>query len=211
MALRDGAPRGARAIGSAGERLVHTEEVTGSIPVSPTACQTPMTSVSSGGKAEPDVGERLAGVPHGRLMRLDWLEAGSGVTALRGDVVRMDPHEDQWIRGPRKVGQLARESPAQALAPLAGIDDEPRELDSGFVGIDPELAVGDKPLVAVQPERLDPVIVGPVDDLLSGDRRGRVAAPHQDFLACVGPAGDQLGRVSWERLQTQCHRSELPA
>jgi hypothetical protein len=27
---------GARAIGSAGERLVHTEEVTGSIPVSPT-------------------------------------------------------------------------------------------------------------------------------------------------------------------------------
>jgi hypothetical protein len=26
----------ARAIGSAGERLVHTEEVTGSIPVSPT-------------------------------------------------------------------------------------------------------------------------------------------------------------------------------
>jgi hypothetical protein len=28
---------GSRAIGSAGERLVHTEEVTGSIPVSPTA------------------------------------------------------------------------------------------------------------------------------------------------------------------------------
>jgi hypothetical protein len=28
--------RRARAIGSAGERLVHTEEVTGSIPVSPT-------------------------------------------------------------------------------------------------------------------------------------------------------------------------------
>jgi hypothetical protein len=33
-----GRPSGqrARAIGSAGERLVHTEEVTGSIPVSPT-------------------------------------------------------------------------------------------------------------------------------------------------------------------------------
>ena len=29
----------ARAIGSAGERLVHTEEVTGSIPVSPTSSQ----------------------------------------------------------------------------------------------------------------------------------------------------------------------------
>src|SRR5215467_5659625 len=29
-------PPAARAIGSAGERLVHTEEVTGSIPVSPT-------------------------------------------------------------------------------------------------------------------------------------------------------------------------------
>src|SRR5204863_8435114 len=33
--LRGPAPR-SRAIGSAGERLVHTEEVTGSIPVSPT-------------------------------------------------------------------------------------------------------------------------------------------------------------------------------
>ena len=32
-----GSFRGARAIGSAGERLVHTEEVTGSIPVSPTS------------------------------------------------------------------------------------------------------------------------------------------------------------------------------
>ena len=31
-----GAPYQRRAIGSAGERLVHTEEVTGSIPVSPT-------------------------------------------------------------------------------------------------------------------------------------------------------------------------------
>jgi hypothetical protein len=36
-ALQDGlAALQARAIGSAGERLVHTEEVTGSIPVSPT-------------------------------------------------------------------------------------------------------------------------------------------------------------------------------
>ena len=32
-----GAPAGRWAIGSAGERLVHTEEVTGSIPVSPTS------------------------------------------------------------------------------------------------------------------------------------------------------------------------------
>jgi hypothetical protein len=36
FALMAGIRRGARAIGSAGERLVHTEEVTGSIPVSPT-------------------------------------------------------------------------------------------------------------------------------------------------------------------------------
>jgi hypothetical protein len=34
--LADGFRPGLRAIGSAGERLVHTEEVTGSIPVSPT-------------------------------------------------------------------------------------------------------------------------------------------------------------------------------
>jgi hypothetical protein len=41
-----GRPSGqrARAIGSAGERLVHTEEVTGSIPVSPTQwCSHPST------------------------------------------------------------------------------------------------------------------------------------------------------------------------
>jgi hypothetical protein len=36
IAPRHGYRPQARAIGSAGERLVHTEEVTGSIPVSPT-------------------------------------------------------------------------------------------------------------------------------------------------------------------------------
>src|ERR1017187_6459342 len=36
-----GSPARRRAIGSAGERLVHTEEVTGSIPVSPTRSQSP--------------------------------------------------------------------------------------------------------------------------------------------------------------------------
>jgi hypothetical protein len=36
FALSAGSGAWARAIGSAGERLVHTEEVTGSIPVSPT-------------------------------------------------------------------------------------------------------------------------------------------------------------------------------
>jgi hypothetical protein len=39
IALRQYRPQ-ARAIGSAGERLVHTEEVTGSIPVSPTRSET---------------------------------------------------------------------------------------------------------------------------------------------------------------------------
>ena len=49
MAPLDGflAPR-ARAIGSAGERLVHTEEVTGSIPVSPTQVKTMSKSDSDG-------------------------------------------------------------------------------------------------------------------------------------------------------------------
>ena len=40
IALRRGYRPQARAIGSAGERLVHTEEVTGSIPVSPTRSET---------------------------------------------------------------------------------------------------------------------------------------------------------------------------
>ena len=40
-----GAP--CRAIGSAGERLVHTEEVTGSIPVSPTSPELALSQLSS--------------------------------------------------------------------------------------------------------------------------------------------------------------------
>jgi hypothetical protein len=50
------AARGSRAIGSAGERLVHTEEVTGSIPVSPTRAwksstwTMPVASRVSGGR-----------------------------------------------------------------------------------------------------------------------------------------------------------------
>jgi hypothetical protein len=40
IAPRHGYGPQARAIGSAGERLVHTEEVTGSIPVSPTSSET---------------------------------------------------------------------------------------------------------------------------------------------------------------------------
>ena len=53
-------PPGTRAIGSAGERLVHTEEVTGSIPVSPTSrpCllvglwpTAPWAAIPSGGRA----------------------------------------------------------------------------------------------------------------------------------------------------------------
>ena len=38
-AAKAGSGTAARAIGSAGERLVHTEEVTGSIPVSPTTAR----------------------------------------------------------------------------------------------------------------------------------------------------------------------------
>jgi hypothetical protein len=46
IALRHAYRPQARAIGSAGERLVHTEEVTGSIPVSPTRSE----GVSEGSK-----------------------------------------------------------------------------------------------------------------------------------------------------------------
>ena len=51
IALRHPHQPQARAIGSAGERLVHTEEVTGSIPVSPTqvrAAQTTYAAIMSG-------------------------------------------------------------------------------------------------------------------------------------------------------------------
>ena len=53
-------PALARAIGSAGERLVHTEEVTGSIPVSPTRSEHMLTLVDiaagaiSGSQADSD-------------------------------------------------------------------------------------------------------------------------------------------------------------
>ena len=45
--------RSARAIGSAGERLVHTEEVTGSIPVSPTNQTSPQLSGRSRFRVRP--------------------------------------------------------------------------------------------------------------------------------------------------------------
>jgi hypothetical protein len=63
----DGFRPGMRAIGSAGERLVHTEEVTGSIPVSPTMrCRPVACRLSSGCRicppaeaARPAVGEEF--------------------------------------------------------------------------------------------------------------------------------------------------------
>ncbi len=57
-----------------------------------------------GGEAEPDVVDGLAGVPCGCLRGLDGLESRRGVTALRGDVVRVDPQEDQRILGPGQLG-----------------------------------------------------------------------------------------------------------
>ena len=58
-------PAGVRAIGSAGERLVHTEEVTGSIPVSPTS---------------PEHGVR----PVQKLYRTDLILPGGRVSLLVG-------------------------------------------------------------------------------------------------------------------------------
>lgn len=57
-----------------------------------------------GGEAEPDVADGLGGVPYGRMTRVDGLETRRDVTALRGDVVRMDPQEDERISGPGQVG-----------------------------------------------------------------------------------------------------------
>ena len=90
-------------------------------------------------------------------MRGDRLEVRSGVAAPCGDVVRMDPQEDPRMRGPGHGGQRHHRAPAEALASLARIDDEPREFHLCFVVIDPQLAVGHKPPVAVQPEWLHPV------------------------------------------------------
>ena len=56
-------------------------------------------------RAEPEVSDRLADVPLGRLMRIDGREARRGVAALRGDVARMDTQEDPRIPGPGQVGQ----------------------------------------------------------------------------------------------------------
>src|SRR5215475_10314774 len=59
--------RGSRAISSAGERFVHTEEVTGSIPVSPT--QLKGTSARSGVlfRVAADMSARLRSMPSVRV------------------------------------------------------------------------------------------------------------------------------------------------
>ena len=57
-------------------------------------------------------------------MRGDQLEVRSGVAALCGDVARMDPQEDPRMPGPGQGGQRHHQAPAEALASLAGIDDE---------------------------------------------------------------------------------------
>ena len=160
-------------------------------------------------KAEPEVADRLAGVPFGCLMRLGRLEARRGVAALCSDVVRMDPQEDPRVPGPGQAGQLGRQALAQALASFAGIDDEPRKLHLCLGVIDPQLAVGDKPLIAVQPELLYPVLSGLCADLLSRHWCARMAAPHDHFLVCHGPAADRAGRASGKGIQTQSHRCAL--
>jgi hypothetical protein len=69
----------------------------------------------------------------------------------------MDPQEDPRMPGPGQGGQRRHQAPAEALASLARIDDEPREFHLCFGVIDPQLAVGHKPPVAVQPEWPHPV------------------------------------------------------
>ncbi|HEY7014769.1 MAG TPA: hypothetical protein VH480_18550 [Streptosporangiaceae bacterium] len=105
----------------------------------------------------------------------------------------MDPHEHLRIPGPGQVGQPSDHAPAQALASLGRIDDEPGEFHLGLVVIDPQLAVAHQPAVAVQPERLHPVFLGPGVDLAGRHGRGRMAAPHERLLSRRGPRGNHPG------------------
>ena len=66
---------------------------------------TGMAEIALGARAEPEVGDRLADVPLGRLMRFDGCETRRRVAALRGDVARMEAQEDPRIPGPGQVGQ----------------------------------------------------------------------------------------------------------
>lgn len=61
---------------------------------------------ASGDQAEPEVADRLAGVPGGRLMRLDGRKARRGVTALGGDVAGMDPQEHPRMPGPGQPAEI---------------------------------------------------------------------------------------------------------
>lgn len=64
-----------------------------------------------------------------------------------------------------------------ALASLAGIDDEPRQFHLRLAVVGPQFAVADKPLIAVQPELLHPVLTAPCPDLLSRPRLPRLRQP----------------------------------
>jgi hypothetical protein len=94
-----GDPQGSRAIGSAGERLVHTEEVTGSIPVSPT------TERRSGRVSRP--GDHVPGVLAARR------EAVCLTSAITGPPATLNAREASDVR--------SSEGSEQAY-PAAGVD-----------------------------------------------------------------------------------------
>src|SRR5690606_10026524 len=120
-----------RAISSAGERFVHTEEVTGSIPVSPTtlspARPRQRRRVPRPGCRGQQVGRRPAAGPSGaaRVQR-----AGRGLLAAHGRG-RVDVDQSRHVAAdPRASGSL----PPAASTPLGGPPPHATgELGDGYV------------------------------------------------------------------------------
>jgi hypothetical protein len=108
-----------RAIGSAGERLVHTEEVTGSIPVSPTQLSGRFRSSDRpfAGHTTPEYSNVLAAEPLAELLER---VPGGGGGDLDGPMYPPSPERPpaQRARRQRLAHRTRRRLPPPAASPL---------------------------------------------------------------------------------------------
>ena len=153
--------------------------------------------------ASVDVTERKEGEAHLRLLLRELTHRSKNLLAVIQAMARQTAHHAGSIDG--FLSQFGAKIDTEDLASLTRIDDQPGELHLGLVVVHPQLAVADQLLVAVEPERLHPVLVRPGFDLPGRHRRGRQAAPHQHFLGGACPAADQDGQASGEGPHAQGH------
>ncbi len=104
--------RQGRAISSAGERFVHTEEVTGSIPVSPTTDQRSFPTREAASFAVRDVRPRER---NGSALPFTWAQSPPGPIALRRET--LSPWSTDRARASRHVSECGTPPTSGTLPP----------------------------------------------------------------------------------------------